>query len=91
MKNTIEQYYFTIIYFTILLIFSISITDMFTNRVLIYLILSIVIILSTLVVESKINQSHNLQEKAKIMLFSMVPINLIVITIFWIFVFYFDK
>ncbi|EGQ3330400.1 hypothetical protein G0U15_002301, partial [Staphylococcus pseudintermedius] len=66
---------------------SISITDMFTNRVLIYLILSIVIILSTLVVESKINQSHNLQEKAKIMLFSMVPINLIVITIFWIFVF----
>ncbi|EGQ3884273.1 hypothetical protein FDP70_07980, partial [Staphylococcus pseudintermedius] len=69
------------------LIFSISITDMFTNRVLIYLILSIVIILSTLVVESKINQSHNLQEKAKIMLFSMVPINLIVITIFWIFVF----
>lgn len=86
MKNTIEQYYFTIIYFTILLIFSISITDMFTNRVLIYLILSIVIILSTLVVESKINQSHNLQEKAKIMLFSMVPINLIVITIFWIFV-----
>lgn len=82
MKNTIEQYYFTI-----LLIFSISITDMFTNRVLIYLILSIVIILSTLVVESKINQSHNLQEKAKIMLFSMVPINLIVITIFWIFVF----
>ncbi|EGQ3347298.1 hypothetical protein FDP63_10135, partial [Staphylococcus pseudintermedius] len=64
-----------------------SITDMFTNRVLIYLILSIVIILSTLVVESKINQSHNLQEKAKIMLFSMVPINLIVITIFWIFVF----
>ncbi|ANQ81422.1 hypothetical protein I0622_002243 [Staphylococcus pseudintermedius] len=87
MKNTIEQYYFTIIYFTILLIFSISITDMFTNRVLIYLILSIVIILSTLVVESKINQSHNLQEKAKIMLFSMVPINLIVITIFWIFVF----
>ncbi|EGQ1297947.1 hypothetical protein DD918_14270, partial [Staphylococcus pseudintermedius] len=65
----------------------ISITDMFTNRVLIYLILSIVIILSTLVVESKINQSHNLQEKAKIMLFSMVPINLIVITIFWIFVF----
>ncbi|EGQ4289013.1 hypothetical protein EQ484_09415, partial [Staphylococcus pseudintermedius] len=78
---------FTIIYFTILLIFSISITDMFTNRVLIYLILSIVIILSTLVVESKINQSHNLQEKAKIMLFSMVPINLIVITIFWIFVF----
>ncbi|EGQ1300056.1 hypothetical protein GA128_10535, partial [Staphylococcus pseudintermedius] len=61
--------------------------DMFTNRVLIYLILSIVIILSTLVVESKINQSHNLQEKAKIMLFSMVPINLIVITIFWIFVF----
>ncbi|EGQ4136821.1 hypothetical protein FPT07_11495, partial [Staphylococcus pseudintermedius] len=81
MKNTIEQYYFTIIYFTILLIFSISITDMFTNRVLIYLILSIVIILSTLVVESKINQSHNLQEKAKIMLFSMVPINLIVITI----------
>lgn len=82
MKNTIEQYYFTIIYFTILLIFSISITDMFTNRVLIYLILSIVIILSTLVVESKINQSHNLQEKAKIMLFSMVPINLIVITIF---------
>lgn len=87
MKNTIEQYYFTIIYFTILLIFSISITDMFTKRVLIYLILSIVIILSTLVVESKINQSHNLQEKAKIMLFSMVPINLIVITIFWIFVF----
>lgn len=87
MKNTIEQYYFTIIYFTILLIFSISITDMFTNRVLIYLILSILIILSTLVVESKINQSHNLQEKAKIMLFSMVPINLIVITIFWIFVF----
>lgn len=87
MKNTIEQYYFTIIYFTILLIFSISITDVFTNRVLIYLILSIVIILSTLVVESKINQSHNLQEKAKIMLFSMVPINLIVITIFWIFVF----
>lgn len=87
MKNTIEQYYFTIIYFTILLILSISITDMFTNRVLIYLILSIVIILSTLVVESKINQSHNLQEKAKIMLFSMVPINLIVITIFWIFVF----
>lgn len=87
MKNTIEQYYFTIIYFTILLIFSISITGMFTNRVLIYLILSIVIILSTLVVESKINQSHNLQEKAKIMLFSMVPINLIVITIFWIFVF----
>lgn len=87
MKNTIEKYYFTIIYFTILLIFSISITDMFTNRVLIYLILSIVIILSTLVVESKINQSHNLQEKAKIMLFSMVPINLIVITIFWIFVF----
>lgn len=87
MKNTIEQYYFTIIYFTILLIFSISMTDMFTNRVLIYLILSIVIILSTLVVESKINQSHNLQEKAKIMLFSMVPINLIVITIFWIFVF----
>lgn len=87
MKNTIEQCYFTIIYFTILLIFSISITDMFTNRVLIYLILSIVIILSTLVVESKINQSHNLQEKAKIMLFSMVPINLIVITIFWIFVF----
>lgn len=87
MKNTIEQYYFTIIYFTILLIFSISITDMFTNRVLIYLILSIVIILSTLVVESKINQSHNLQEKAKIMLFSMVPINLIVITIFLIFVF----
>ncbi|EGQ1743558.1 hypothetical protein EGV56_10435 [Staphylococcus pseudintermedius] len=87
MKNTIEQYYFTIIYFTILFIFSISITDMFTNRVLIYLILSIVIILSTLVVESKINQSHNLQEKAKIMLFSMVPINLIVITIFWIFVF----
>ncbi|WP_324176928.1 hypothetical protein [Staphylococcus pseudintermedius] len=49
--------------------------------------MTFVILLSTVVVEMMLNRTHDLKAKAKRMLWTIVPINVIVFSIFIFFIF----
>ncbi|EGQ1763281.1 hypothetical protein KXP78_002270 [Staphylococcus pseudintermedius] len=86
MTQYINNYYFSLVYTTLLVFFSLPLTHIYTQNVLLYGLMTFVILLSTVVVEMTLNRTHDLKAKAKKMLFTMVPMNVIV---FSVFIFYF--
>ncbi|ARJ50871.1 hypothetical protein [Staphylococcus lutrae] len=86
-KKTINDYYFTLIFLTILTIFSISVTSFYSKNIILYIIMSFVILLSTLSTEIALNKKYGLQEKAKKMMVSIIPINLVIFSVFLFFIF----
>ncbi|MDK3909976.1 hypothetical protein O0D72_12090 [Staphylococcus pseudintermedius] len=62
-------------------------THIYTQNVLLYGLMTFVILLSTVVVEMTLNRTHDLKAKAKRMLWTIVPINVIVFSIFIFFIF----
>lgn len=86
MKKSLNEYFFTITYATILIIFAFPITDLFTKSLWFYCLLFVVIVGSTFFIERTLNKKYSLQEKAKKLCYSLVPINIIVIIIFYVFI-----
>ncbi|HAR6249061.1 TPA: hypothetical protein I1733_001543 [Staphylococcus pseudintermedius] len=87
MTQYINNYYFSLVYTTLLVFFSLPITHLYTENVLLYGVMTFVILLSTVVVEMTLNRTHDLKAKAKRMLWTIVPINVIVFSIFIFFIF----
>ncbi|MBZ8175997.1 hypothetical protein [Staphylococcus delphini] len=87
MTQFVNNYYFSLVFATMLVLFSLSLTHLYTQNVLLYGIMTIVILLSTVVTEITLNKTHDLKAKAKKMLFTMVPFNMIVFSIFVFFIF----
>lgn len=87
MTQLINNYYFSLVYATMLVLFSLPLTHFYTQNVLLYGLMTFVILLSTVVVEMTLNKTHALKGKAKKMLFTMVPFNVIVFSIFIFFIF----
>ncbi|EGQ1585381.1 TPA: hypothetical protein REF75_002429 [Staphylococcus pseudintermedius] len=85
MTQYINNYYFSLVYTTLLVFFSLPLTHIYTQNVLLYGLMTFVILLSTVVVEMTLNRTHDL--KAKRMLWTIVPINVIVFSIFIFFIF----
>ena len=87
MTQYINNYYFSLVYTTLLVFFSLPITHLYTENVLLYGVMTFVILLSTVVVEMTLNRTHDLKAKAKRMLWTIVPINVVVFSIFILFIF----
>ncbi|EGQ4313112.1 hypothetical protein EQ486_06225 [Staphylococcus pseudintermedius] len=87
MTQFINNYYFSLVFGTMLVFFSLPITHLYTENVLLYGVMTFVILLSTVVVEMTLNRTHDLKAKAKRMLWTIVPINVIVFSIFIFFIF----
>lgn len=87
MTQYINNYYFSLVYTTLLVFFSLPLTHIYTQNVLLYGLMTFVILLSTVVVEMTLNRTHDLKAKAKRMLWTIVPINVIVFSIFIFFIF----
>ncbi|WP_086429526.1 hypothetical protein [Staphylococcus cornubiensis] len=87
MTHFINNYYFSLNFATMLVFFSLPMTHLYTENVLLYGIMTIVILLSTVVTEITLNKTHDLKAKAKKMLWTMVPMNIIVFSVFIFFVF----
>lgn len=83
----INNYYFSLVFGTMLVFFSLPLTHIYTQNVLLYGLMTFVILLSTVVVEMMLNRTHDLKAKAKRMLWTIVPINVIVFSIFIFFIF----
>ncbi|EOG8518552.1 hypothetical protein ACLI7N_002051 [Staphylococcus pseudintermedius] len=83
----INNYYFSLVFGTMLVFFSLPITHLYTENVLLYGIMTIVILLSIVVTEITLNKTHDLKAKAKKMLFTMVPMNVIVFSVFIFYIF----
>lgn len=86
MRELLDKYYFTIIFATILILFAFPKTDIFTTNFLFYSILFLEVLFSTFIVETILNNRNTLQQKAKKFCVSLLPINIIIIGIFFIFV-----
>ncbi|HEC2158139.1 TPA: hypothetical protein R1904_001496 [Staphylococcus delphini] len=87
MTQFVNNYYFSLVFATMLVLFSLSLTHLYTQNVLLYGLMTFVILLSTVVVEITLNKTHDLKAKAKKMLFTIVPFNMIVFSIFAFFIF----
>ncbi|PKW55305.1 hypothetical protein CYJ01_11060 [Staphylococcus pseudintermedius] len=87
MTQYINNYYFSLVYTTLLVFFSLPLTHLYTENVLLYGVMTFVILLSTVVVEMTLNRTHDLKAKAKKMLFTMVPMNVIVFSVFIFYIF----
>ncbi|HAR6048218.1 TPA: hypothetical protein I1648_001852 [Staphylococcus pseudintermedius] len=87
MTQYINNYYFSLVYTTLLVFFSLPLPHIYTQNVLLYGLMTFVILLSTVVVEMTLNRTHDLKAKAKRMLWTIVPINVIVFSIFIFFIF----
>ncbi|EOV2100370.1 hypothetical protein ACOD3C_002232 [Staphylococcus pseudintermedius] len=87
MTQNINNYYFSLVYTTLLVFFSLPLTHIYTQNVLLYGLMTFVILLSTVVVEMTLNRTHDLKTKEKRMLWTIVPINVIVFSIFIFFIF----
>ncbi|QHW37559.1 hypothetical protein GZH82_09530 [Staphylococcus ursi] len=87
MTQFVNNYYFSLVFATMLVLFSIPLTNFYTQNVLLYGIMTFVILLSTVVVEMTLNRTHDLKAKAKKMLWSLVPINVVVFSMFILFIF----
>ncbi|EGQ4280047.1 hypothetical protein E2E07_11705 [Staphylococcus pseudintermedius] len=86
-KTFVNKYYFTLVFTTILALFSLSVTELYSRNVALYILMSVIIILSTTAIEIILNKNNPTKEKAKKMLFTMIPINIIVYTVFLLFIF----
>ncbi|ASE37408.1 hypothetical protein CEP67_08940 [Staphylococcus pettenkoferi] len=86
MRKLLDKYYFTITFATILILFAFPMTDIFTTNLLFYSILFLEVFLSTIVVETILNRRNPLQQKAKKFCVSLLPINIIIIVIFFVFI-----
>lgn len=87
MTHFINNYYFSLVFATMLVVFSIPLTDFYTQNVWLYGIMTFVILHSTVVIEMILNQTHELKAKGKKMLWTIVPIHVIVFSIFILFIF----
>lgn len=81
-----NEYFFTTSQATILLIFAFPMTNLVSKSLLLYILLFIVIIGSTFFIERDLSKKYSLQEKAKKICFTLLPINIIVVLIFFIFI-----
>lgn len=86
MKKLIDKYFFTISQATILFIFAIPMTNLVIKSLLLYILLFIILIGSTFFIERDLSKKYSLQEKAKKMCFILLPINIVVVLIFFIFI-----
>lgn len=86
MKKLINKYFFTISQATILFIFAIPMTNLVIKSLLLYILLFIIIIGSTFFIERDLSKKYSLQEKAKKICFTLLPINIVVVLIFYIFI-----
>ena len=82
-----NEYFFTTIQATILILFAFPMTNLFTENILLYALLFIVIIGSTFFVEHELSEKYSLQEKSRKLCLSLLPINIIVVVVFFIFIF----
>ncbi|MEJ7542739.1 hypothetical protein [Staphylococcus intermedius] len=87
MTNFINNYYFSLVFATMLVFFSLPLTHWYTENVLLYGIMTFVILLSTVVTEMTLNKTHDLKAKAKKMSWTFVPMNIIVFSVFIFFIF----
>ncbi|PCF47118.1 hypothetical protein [Staphylococcus delphini] len=87
MTQFVNNYYFSLVFATMLVFFSLPITHFYTENVLLYGIMTMVILLSTVAIEMTLNKTHDLKAKAKKMLWTMVPMNAIVFSVFIFFIF----
>ncbi|OHQ90128.1 hypothetical protein HMPREF2739_07650 [Staphylococcus sp. HMSC074F11] len=86
MKKLINKYFFTISQATILFIFALPMTNLLSKSLLLYILLFITIIGSTFFIERDLSKKYSLQEKAKKICFTLLPINIVVVLIFYIFI-----
>ena len=86
MKKLINKYFFTISQATILFIFALPMTNLLSKSLLLYILLFIIIIGSTFVIERDLSKKYSQQEKAKKICFTLLPINIVVVLIFYIFI-----
>jgi hypothetical protein len=87
MKQFMDKFYFTLTHLTILILFSLPITDFFQKNIMLYALMFFVIMISTFAVENELNKKFSLQEKAKKFCKSLLPINVIIYAIFILFIF----
>ncbi|HHU6751245.1 TPA: hypothetical protein ACUI23_001958 [Staphylococcus pseudintermedius] len=87
MTQHINNYYFSLVFATMLVVFSLPLTHFYTQNVWLYGLMTFVILFSTVVVEMTLNRTHDLKAKAKKMLWSLVPMNVVVFSIFIFFIF----
>ncbi|PCF62869.1 hypothetical protein [Staphylococcus intermedius] len=87
MTNFINNYYFSLVFATMLVFFSLPLTHWYTENVLLYGIMTFVILLSTVVTEMTLNKTHDLKAKEKKMSWTFVPMNIIVFSVFIFFIF----
>lgn len=87
MRRFIDRYYFTLIFTTLLIMFSLSLTNFFKENLWEYSLLVLVILLSTIVTEYRLNKSHTLKEKSIKFMKSLIPINIVIFAYFIFFVF----
>ena len=86
MKKLINKYFFTISQATILFIFALPMTNLLSKSLLLYILLFIIIIGSTFFIERDLSKKYSLQEKEKKICFTLLPINIVVVLIFYIFI-----
>ncbi len=78
----VNRYYVTLIFFSLLTIFSIPLTQKFSQNIKLYFLMYIVVILFTLIMEYFLNRTHDIKDKNKRMLFTVYPLALILIFAF---------
>ena len=86
MKKLIDKYFFTISQATILFIFAIPMTNLVIKSLLLYILLFIILIGSTFFIERDLSKKYSLHKKKKKMCFTLLPINIVVVLIFFIFI-----
>lgn len=86
MKKLVNKYFFTISQATILFIFALPMTNLLSKSLFLYILLFIIIIGSTFFIERDLSKKYSLQEKAKKICFTLLPINIVVVLIFFIFI-----
>ncbi|RQM95770.1 hypothetical protein COR53_04450 [Staphylococcus pettenkoferi] len=84
MRKLLDKYYFTITFATILILFAFPMTDIFTTNLLFYSILFLEVLFSTFVVEMILINRNTLQQKGKKFCVSLLPINILIIVIFFV-------
>lgn len=78
----VNRYYFTLIFFTLLTIFSIPMTQKFSQNTKLYFLMYTVVIFFILGMEYFLNRTHDIKNKDRWMLFTVFPLALILIFAF---------
>lgn len=87
MRQFIDKYYFTLNHITTLLLFSFPITDIYKENVMLYVLMFIVITFSTFMLEIHLNKTFALKEKSEKFCKSLIPVNILIILVFIIYIF----